>query len=160
MGSYDIVDGCLISLAKEGSFGVVLHCCNCFNNQGKGISYQMNKEFGSGNFPLEQDAYFGVYNKMGQIDYKPISDYGDPFFVVNMYTQFKIGQPGHYGIPTDYDALRLCLRKVNYEFGQGYIGLPWNMGSDLGGGGDWDKVEQIIKEELKDCYVTAVKLKR
>lgn len=156
MGSFTTVTGDLIDLAKSNHFGIIAHGCNCMNNQGKGIAKRMAQEFGTDNFPLEQDRYYGDYNKMGCIDAKAIVDYGDIFVVVNCYTQYRPGQPGLYGIPLDYDALALCMRKIAYEYAQGYIGLPM-IGCGLAGG-NWNNVEKILRRELKDCYVTIVKL--
>ena len=92
--------------------------------------------------------------------------------VVNAYTQY---QPG---ANLDYEALTLCLRKINHIFKGKHIGLP-KLGCGIAGG-IWDldeyliasgtdfvkwknhknkgfnDVKTIIQEELKDCNVTIV----
>lgn len=68
--------------------------------------------------------------------------------VVNAYTQY---QPGPN---LDYDALTLCLRKINHAFKGKHIGLP-QIGAGIAGG-DWNRIKTIIQQELKDCNVTVV----
>lgn len=115
-------------------------------------------------------------NKLGQIDYQdvPISlklghrigGYSLPkpddiilVTVVNSYTQYSPGSPlPGQTIPLDYDALSLCMRKINFQFKGQHIGLP-KIGAGLAGG-DWSRIEDIIKEELKDCDVTIVNYKK
>jgi hypothetical protein len=77
--------------------------------------------------------------------------------------------------PLDYEALTLCLRKINHIFKGLHIGLPL-IGCHLAGG-VWDyeqlpegeqfdyitgrkkDVKTIIKQELKDMNVTIVHYK-
>ena len=78
--------------------------------------------------------------------------------------------------PFDYEALILCLRKINHIFKGKHIGLPGSIGAGLAGG-IWDKndlplkmlealhrnfkdVKTIIQEELKDMNVTIVHYKK
>lgn len=77
-------------------------------------------------------------------------------FIVNAYTQYGFGKNHANGTekPLDYDALRLCMRKINHTFKGKHIGLP-RIGCGLAGG-DWEIVKGIIKKELKDCKVTIV----
>ena len=102
--------------------------------------------------------------------------------VVNAYTQYQYGRNHLDGIenPLDYEALTLCLRKINFIFKGKHIGLPL-IGCGLAGG-IWDytkipndhthkyyimradyatgvrkDVKTIIQQELKDCFVTVVK---
>ena len=118
----------------------------------------------------------GDINKLGQIDYKKNYIWlkhpsGKPhamnsktvgqkdvldLIVVNMYTQYEPGgiKASPYGIPLDYDALMLCLRKMNWLFKGKKIGLPW-IGCGLAGG-DKDEVKDIIRIEMEDCEVTIV----
>ena len=173
------VKGNLITMAQQGNFDVIGHGVNCFCIMGAGIAPQMAKAFGCDKFPLEQmlstnecgdiipTNNMGNINKLGQIDYKRfyipevITDthyastkkYVD---VVNCYTQFGFGKnhTGGADAPLDYNALRLCLKKINYTFSGQHIGLPW-IGCGLGGGSK-EKVRDIINDQLKDCTVTIV----
>lgn len=181
---YNEIKGDLIALAKEGMFDVITHGCNCHCNMGAGIAVPMAKNFGCDRFPLErkeevfidqddQESYYptnnyGNINKLGQIDYQdiyintktgrllmgyslPKPDFIKTLTVVNAYTQYKTGAASK---PLDYEALTLCMRKMNHEFKGKHIGLPL-IGAGLAGG-DWERIKQIIQTELKDCKVTIV----
>lgn len=176
--SYKEVNGDLIELALLGSFDVIAHGCNCFNLQGAGIAKQMDKIFNTTSFKLDDLKYKGDFNKLGQINFiylnlhryewSPKKDLA----VVNAYTQY------HPGPNLDYEALILCLRKINHEFKGKHIGLP-QIGCGIAGGiWDIDKfamqdeasfrksielkqqgfkdVKTIMQQELKDCDVTVV----
>ena len=78
---------------------------------------------------------------------------------MNAYTQFMYGKNHSDGVskPLDYEALTLCMRKINQIFKGSHIGLPW-IGCGLAGG-DWRRVKAIIKRELKNFHVTIVHYK-
>lgn len=143
----------------------------------------------------------GNINKLGQIDYRELYIWKDHpmggprimnhmskgqkkvsrLIVVNAYTQYDIGV-SHLDpdLPAvDYEAITMCMRKMNHEFKGKHIGLPL-IGCGLAGG-IWDynleedfsdddimdykkgskkDVKTIIKEEFKDCNVTIVKFKK
>ncbi len=174
--AYREVEGNLITLAKEGAFDVIAHGCNCHCSMGAGIAPQMAKAFGADEFWLEGEDWEGEVNKLGMIDFETLyihKDSGEivrvqdvvpeiPFdefhtlTVVNAYTQFGFGRnhKGGSAIPLDYEAITLCMRKMNNYFEGKHIGLP-QIGAGLAGG-DWEKIKQIIKDELVDCTVTVV----
>lgn len=180
MKKYNEIEGDLIELAKQGNFDVIAHGCNCFCNMGAGIAPLMAEAFGCNNYFLEDGDYRGDINKLGQIQYEyyrpNFPDTKGSFAVVNAYTQYSYGKNHTEGIsvPLDYEALTLCLRKINHEFKGKHIGLPL-IGCGLAGG-IWDinllteeklkeitfdlnsykDVKTIIQEELKDCNVTIV----
>lgn len=172
---YNEIKGDLIKLALDNHFDVIVHGCNCFNTQGSGIAKQMNSIFDTNNrdiFKLEDYILEGHVNKLGQIesiefiivDNKPIiaheyiiesyTKYGislNKLYVINAYTQYRYGTDR---VHLDYEALRLCLRKINHMFTGKHLGLP-QIGCGLAGG-DWRIVKEIIQQELKDCKVTVV----
>lgn len=155
---YQEINGNLITLAKEGTFDVITHGCNCLCQMGAGIAPQMAVAFGCDSFKMEAPEYRGDINKLGTIDYEYIP--GLQLTVVNSYTQFKYGTNHTDGVskPLDYEALILCLRKINHIFKGKHIGLP-QIGCGLAGG-DWDVVKKIIQTELRDCKVTVVIFKK
>ena len=125
--------------------------------------------FNTLDFLLENVALRGSINKLGQIDYEQVLLTSDnnilleknydvpalkinwgfpPLTVVNAYTQY---QPGKN---LDYEALTLCMRKINHIFKGKHIGLP-QIGAGIAGG-DWNRIKTIIQQELKDCDVTVV----
>lgn len=142
---YTEIKGDLIRLAYQ--FDVVAHGCNCFCVMGSGIAPQMAKAFGADKFKMESEVHKGDINKLGTIDWQPVGIL--KVKVVNCYTQYSTG-----GVALDYEALILCLRKMNHEFSGSRIGLP-QIGCGLAGG-DWTRVKEIIQRELKDCDVTVV----
>jgi len=201
---YKEIDGDLIKLAKTGMFDVIVHGCNCFCTMKRGLAPKMVKAFGVDEYSKEHKKYAGDINKLGTIEYggyilecspfiegifpnniissdtideiinipNNISDEIKYFTIVNAYTQY--GYKGEKCI--DYDALTLCLRKINKIFEGKHIGLP-RIGCGLAGG-QWDimdlptelekrkfenlhlkDVKTIIKDELKNCNVTIVNYK-
>lgn len=167
---YKEVKGCLISMALNGDFDVIAQGNNCQNVQSSGLAPQMVKAFQTDKFMLEHINFKGDMNKLGQIDWggfylkdgkawqnkSPQMGKQYDLFVINTYTQYRYGKNHTDGDekPIDYEALTLCMRKINHEFKGKHIGLPW-IGCGLAGG-DKRIVEGIIKRELKDCNVTMV----
>lgn len=156
---YKEIEGNLITMALNGAFDVIAHGCNCFCIMGAGLAPQMAKAFGCDKFELENEMYKGDINKLGAIDWaffqvseglvkKVTGIHVYNLEVVNCYTQY---QPG---ANIDYEALTLCLRKMNHEFQGAHIGLP-QIGCGIAEG-DWNTVNQIIQDELKDCNITVV----
>lgn len=123
----------------------------------------------------------GNINKLGQIDYQikylwfkhPMLKEGQPsiamnhmsvgqedvkkLIVINAYTQYyykTINPAGYDARCLDYEALTMCMRKLNHIFKGKRIGLP-KIGSALAGG-NWTTIREIIQAELKDCIVTVV----
>jgi O-acetyl-ADP-ribose deacetylase (regulator of RNase III) len=165
---YKEIKGDLIKLALEGKFDVIVHGCNCFCTMGAGIAPQMDKHFGCGKYLLEGSSYKGDINKLGTIDGQKRSiNIAIPgslsviprtkiITVLNLYTQYHYGKNHIDGvsIPLDYEALTLCMRKINHLFKGQNIGLP-QIGCGLAGG-NWEIVKEIIKKELNDCQITVV----
>ena len=167
------IDGDLIKLALNGEFDVIVHGCNCHSKMGAGIAPQMAKAFGCDRFSME--LWGSDVNKLGNIDYQTFvlgentvwsledakNNRNEPeLTVVNAYTQFNYGHNHVDGDlkPLDYEALTLCMRKINIVFVGKHIGLP-KIGAGLAGG-DWNRIKEIIKNELKDCRVTVVNYKK
>ena len=178
MNNYREIKGDLVKLSLQGEFDVIAHGCNCFCKQASGLAPQMVRAFGTDKFEMEAKVHEGDYNKLGTIDHRwyfqEKEEYGGKWVlypdekefltgktlhVVNAYTQYRYGKNHKDGDskPLDYDALRLCMRKINFRFSGKHIGLPGLIGCGLAGG-DPVKVKTIIKQELKDCNITIVYL--
>ena len=165
--NYQEIEGDLIKLAKEAKFDVIVHGCNCFSTMGAGIAPQMAKAFGCDKYSLEANVYKGAFHKLGNIEYEKVQIYKGIVLsnfneeakwltVVNAYTQFMYGTNHTDGVskPLDYEALTLCLRKINHIFKGQHIGMP-KIGSGLAGG-DWDRIKDIIQVELRDMQVSVI----
>lgn len=151
---YSEIPGDLISLAKKGYFDVITHGCNCRSIMGAGVAVAMNMHFDCSQFPMELTGPSPM--KLGNIDYqtKEVYNNGDEkksVIVVNSYTQ---NHPRVDLKPIDYEALTLCMRKINHQFKGLHIGLP-KIGAGLAGG-DWERIKKIIQTELFQCDVTVV----
>ncbi len=168
---YQEIIGNLIDMSLSGSFNVIAQGCNCQNVQKSGISTQFVKEFNTDKFVLEAFQYKGDINKLGMIDFKKIKTTkvvngckvksSIELTVVNCYTQFMYGKNHTDGVskPLDYEALTLCLKKINHMFKGKHIGLPGFIGGGLAGG-DPSVIRLIIQKELKDMNVTIVFLEQ
>lgn len=172
MSNYKEIEGNIITLALQGYFEVIAHGCNCFCTMGAGLAPQMAEAFGCDEYPLESPMKRGDVDKLGRIDFQKVfiredgrvlGAYAPPrpagmkdLFVVNCYSQYGFGINHKEGqvAPLDYEALTLCLRKMNKQFKGLHVGLPM-IGCHLAGG-DWNIVKKIIQTELKDCTVTIV----
>ncbi len=167
MKSFKEIDGNMITLAFEQQFDVITHGANCFCVMGAGLAPQMAKAFACDKFPMEGGKFRGNMNKLGSIDYqwcylKPNhpamavqeDDSLKPVAVVNSYTQYDLKPDANGKPPIDYEALTMCMRKINHTFKGKHIGLP-QIGAKLAGG-DWNRILDIIKTELTDMDVTIV----
>ncbi len=156
--NYQEIEGDLIELAKNGSFDVIAHGCNCFCTMGAGIAVPMKKNFMCGTFPMEDPSRRGDISKLGQIEYK--YSWTHNLWVVNAYTQYRYGRNHKDGdeVPVDYEAIRSCMKKINTQFAGKHVGLP-KIGAGLAGG-DWEKIKTIIQEELTSVYATIIIYKK
>lgn len=139
----------VIDAAIGGDLDVIAQCIGCFGDVENGFTEQMVDIFSTNTFPLELDLHgnIGDVDKLGRIEFKkrPRKVRGE-VWVVNMYGYYKQDMMGPYGIVLDYDALRLCLRKLNREFPNTTVGFPGLIGCGSKGG-DSIIVRQIIRDE-------------
>lgn len=177
----NIVQGNLIQKMLDAEYQVAVQGCNCLSIQGSGLATQMVAHFNTNSityFEMESkvntDRWFHhPINKLGCIDYADFYVNGErsvfvneltrgrrnePIVtIVNCYTQIAPGIPGKHGIPLDYDALTLCMRKVNYIFAGKTVAIPYLIGGGLAGG-DHIRILEILESELVDCRPTLIKL--
>ena len=144
------VAGDLIQLANEGKFDVIVHGCNCQCKMGGGIAKQIRQAF-----PEAHDADCGTAvcdpRKIGSFSFaKANVNNGKRLVIVNGYTQLLAGGQ------VNYHAVRKVMKQVKQNFYGKRIGYPM-IGSGLAGG-DWDRIKDIIEEELKDEDHTLVRL--
>lgn len=139
------VVGDLVRDAEQ--FEVIVHGCNCFNNMGAGIAAAVRKKFPEA-YKIDVSTQYGDVTKLGTFTYTKETN---PI-VVNAYTQYRYGREKRHA---DYEAIRSCMKKTKEVFTGKKIGMPL-IGAGLAGG-DWNIIEQIIKEELRGEDVTIVK---
>ena len=148
-----VTKGDLIKKAKEGEFDLIVHGCNCFCTMGAGIARGIKSEFPEA-FDADRATPKGSKEKLGTCSFAKIEREGINLIVVNGYTQFDYHGPG---IKVDYDAVRSCMKWIKDNFEGKRIGLP-KIGAGLAGG-DWERISQIIDEELTGEDVTLVEYK-
>jgi len=156
------IKGDLIQLALQGEFDAIAHGCNCHNMMGAGIALQIRKAFpGTYQIDTQYSQVQDDYNKLGTISVCDVEQYNDKqdltkqtgsFTVINAYTQFDGGRN------LDYDALKMCLKKINHYFKGKKIGLP-QIGCGIAGG-NWNIAKRYIEQYLSDCDVTIVEYSR
>lgn len=137
--------GDLIQAAVDGEVNVIAHCANCFNTMKSGIAPQIVKMFPEAG-EVDQSTVKGDRSKLGHASAAYDEDHN--VLVVNLYGQYYYGrEEGRVYI--EYDMLRKSfgiMRDYMYKVNNRKIGLP-KLGSKLAGG-DWNIIEQIIKDEL------------
>jgi len=144
------VAGDLIKLAKNGKFDVIVHGCNCECTMGGGIAKQIRKAFPEA-YAADRRTTACDSRKIGSFSYAKVKlDNGEHLVIVNGYTQLLAGGQ------VNYVAVRDVMKQVKQNFHGQRIGYPM-IGSGLAGG-DWDRIKDIIAEELKDEDHTLVRL--
>jgi O-acetyl-ADP-ribose deacetylase (regulator of RNase III) len=128
--------GNLLDLAEAGEFDIVVQGCNCFNTMGGGIAREIRERY-----PMcaEIDGLTerGEYMKLGNWTE---FDQGT-FIIINAYTQYNMSTGEDV---FEYVAFALILQKLEKEFGDKRIGLPY-IGMGLAGGNK-DVIIPMIKE--------------
>jgi O-acetyl-ADP-ribose deacetylase (regulator of RNase III) len=119
---------------------IIVHVCNDYGGWGRGFVLALSSRWHD-----PERAYRSVKHlKLGTIQIVPVSF---RICVVNMIAQHGNSTPTVPAI--QYDALKQCLQNVHsgmqlYQLLDQSIHMP-RIGCGLGGG-EWEKVEQIINE--------------
>ena len=119
-----IIRGDLIQLAKDKTFDVVVHGCNCQNNMGAGIALQIKKAFPEA-YKADCATIVGDIGKLGKFSCAQI----DGVYVVNAYTQFNLGPD------VMYSAVRASFKEIKQSFSGLTIAYP-KIGAGISGG-EW-----------------------
>lgn len=138
-----VIRGDLLRLAQEGRFDVIVHGANCQCTMGAGIAKAIRAELPEA-YEADLNTKQGDRSKLGTISWAEVSRGEHQFAVVNAYTQFDFKGPG---VRVDYEAVRGAMAEVKRRFRGSRIGYP-KIGAGLAKG-DWNKLSQIIDEELE-----------
>ncbi len=137
------VKGCVVEALKSGSVGVIAHSCNCFNTMGSGVALAVKNAFPEA-YEADCKTVKGDEKKLGGFT-MAATVHG---YIFNLYGQYNYGKDGAQY--TNYEALRGSLRNMAFKLKSigftGTIGLP-KIGAGTGGG-DWETISEIIKQEL------------
>lgn len=150
------IEGDIIDMVMKAEFDVIVNGCDCECNMDNGFSHAMKMVFQTDKFPMEEEGDYDI-NKLGCIDFKlkDTNIKGKKIWVVNIYQEYSKFKNGPYGVPFDYDAFRLCIRKLNNEFKNTIIAIPDSIGND--GGGSFPIIKNIIIQETNNCKVMIIK---
>lgn len=164
MKNIQIIQGNLLELAENGTWDIIGHGCNTQGIMGAGIALQIARKWPAcaiidkqyHNEAHDPNQLMGTWSAHIEHLTSLEDDPEDKWLtILNLYTQMWPGIPSPgCGIPFDYNAFSLILKKINYQFKGKSIGLPW-IGCGLAGA---DKM--IVKAEigsyLSDMNVTIV----
>lgn len=125
---------------------VVLHGANCFCTMGKGVAKHLKYKYPQV-FEADLATIKGDRRKLGTISVAEISPC---FHIVNCYTQFEYGGDR---INADYKAIRESLEEVVRRYDERWEIRTVQIGCGLAGG-NWDKVESIMKNTFKNRKFT------
>ena len=136
----NIIKGNLLDLAEGGDFDVIVQGCNCFCTMGSGIAREIHERFPTA-YMADLSTEQGDYNKLGNFTVAP-SSLGagvqkNVFLIVNAYTQYGFNGSGVNGQVFndvfEYDAFKLILQKLAYQYPTSRFGFP-AIGMGLAGG--------------------------
>lgn len=145
------IRGDLIALAKAGKFDVIVHGCNCFLVMGGGIARQIAKNFPEA-YAADCETLKGDISKLGTITFHKYPK----LTVVNAYTQYDFVQTGQPNV--NYDAIKQAFKEIKVQFSGKKIGIP-KIGAGLAGG-DWNRIEKIIEQEMHGEDISVVEYER
>lgn len=127
---------------------VIVHCCNDLGLWGAGFVMALSRRWKA----PEQMYHRFIENldsdgseKLGKVQFVAVEP---DIIVANMIGQHSVGR-GKDGVPpVRYEAIRTALKQVNMycHMNNATVHAP-KFGSDLAGG-DWNVIEQIIKDEI------------
>lgn len=123
---------------------ILIHVCNVNYGWGRGFVVSLSKKW------KEPEIVYRKSNLvLGEVQFIQVRP---DIIVTNMIAQ-KGFKSRSNPIPLQYDALNKCLKKVGEkakELGASVHGPKF--GSNLSGG-DWNKIEELIEENLKGINV-------
>jgi O-acetyl-ADP-ribose deacetylase (regulator of RNase III) len=132
----------------EAQIDILVHQCNCFHTFGGGIARVIADKFPEA-FDADLNTPKGDPKKMGTLSLARVNaDRGSQIdVIVNLYGQFKTSSSERM---TSYDALDTGLRALEQRLvSKGkqnmVVGVPYQLGSGLGGG-NWNVVKTILSE--------------
>lgn len=136
-------------LINKGEYSVICHCCNTLGVWGAGFVLALSKRF-----PKVKEHYLSLIKsinsgeRLGKVGFVKTNK---NIVVANILAQDRIYRSVDGKIPLNYDALREGFRNVYNKF-IGYKDIPFTIhmpriGCGLAGG-DWNIVENIIKDEF------------
>jgi hypothetical protein len=134
---------------RDNRTNIVCHVCNDIGKWGSGFVVPLGRKY-----PSTKITYLAAKDNLtlGKTQFVPLLD--GKLIVANMIAQHGIRKENNK-IPLQYDALEKCMLEVA-DYCKKYPDvriLAPKFGSDRAGG-DWGKIENIIKKTWTDIDVT------
>lgn len=173
--------GNIITSMLNAEYDVAVQGCNTLSLQRSGLAAQMAETFRTDDivrYEMEsiyetERIFHRPENKLGCIDYADfyvnreraifVTDLtrgrrDEPIVtIVNCYTQAYPGRVFTGDIPLDYEALTLCMKKINYFFKEKTVAIPYLIGGGLAKG-DHSRILEILNNTLVDVIPTLIQL--
>ena len=138
--------GCLVEAAKNNEVQIIAHQANCMNTMARGIAPLLCDAFPEVR-EADKRTMAGSKEKLGTYSMAVSLEYGT--IIYNLYGQYDWRGRNN----TNYRALASALGYMDKNIpAKSKIGLP-KLGAGLGGG-EWDVIEEILKNKLGDHDVT------
>ena len=128
--------------------GLVCHQVNCMGVYG-GLASAVFKKY-----PKAKTAYtnlvkssFQKWKLLGDVQFVKIND---KLIIANMFAQYDVGTEFR---KTEYGSFRVCLDTIasNLKYPYPKVHFPYLIGCGLGGG-EWNIVEDMIKESFWETW--------
>ena len=150
--------GNIVDAILNKDIDIAVQGCNCFCGFGGGLALEVNECIPEAVL-ADQKTVSGDKSKLGTYS-KAVLSNGKTF--LNLYTQYhyikglnnepKIKKGKYKYLLCDYEAVRSCCKKIREDFSSDSVIAFPKIGCGFANG-DWQIVESIIKEELKDFKI-------
>lgn len=138
----------------------VVHGCNAQGVMGSGLAKQVKFKFPPAYKAYKEHEEHAGMNMLGDISMSPIMNDGRDFGhfrIINAVTQQNYGTNKNVRY-TSYDAVDATFAKIKRTLRgmavrSAVIAIPHKFASDRGNA-DWGVVKDLIKNQLKDTYLT------
>ncbi len=141
----DFIKGDLL----ESDCDIIVHQVNCQKKMGSGIALQIRKKY-----PKTYEEYMKEEPLLGKL----LLVEEDDKYVANFYSQYyyKNSKDNNTYTFTNYEAFEVCCEKLKREIQNMkrsiIVGFPYKIGCGLGGG-DWEKVLDIITRTFENTVI-------
>ena len=154
VGSFAEVDGDAIKMFFESKgSSVFIHGANCRRVMGAGIAAQVREQIAPLYF-LDAFDSRPANQRFGSFSATVLAEDENQVKVgVNLYTQLDPGP--NFDINALVNSLRSFVSTVKDTSRADFTIFSPKIGAGIGGG-DWEKIEQVLREELKDFNVMIV----
>lgn len=118
---------------------IIAHGCNAKGVMGSGVAKIVREKFPNAyELYVREHKLYGL--QLGEVYGFDGGGDGEYKHILNCITQQSYG----HGVQVSYSAIASCMLRINYKHKGASIAMP-KIGAGLGGG-DWNRISQIIEE--------------